>query len=102
MQRANTIVVDPRVTPMDPPGDAEVGATEQRVPAIAFPKSDRVDASGAGDAYGDGAAAIIRASGELQEARGGIGEFCACIDTGMAGCRRPVRLAAFMLAVDRV
>jgi sugar/nucleoside kinase (ribokinase family) len=38
---------------MDPPGDAEVGATEQRVPAIAFPKSDRVDASGAGDAYGD-------------------------------------------------
>ena len=29
---------------MDPPGDTEVGATEQRVPAIVFPKSDRVDA----------------------------------------------------------
>jgi len=38
---------------VDPTGDAEVGATEQRVPVIAFPKSDRVDASGAGDAYGD-------------------------------------------------
>jgi hypothetical protein len=41
------------VTPLDPPGDAEVGATQQRVPAIAFAKSDRVDAPGAGDAYGD-------------------------------------------------
>ena len=51
LDRANTIGVDARVRPMDPPGDAEVGATEQRVPAIAFPKSDRVDASGAGDAY---------------------------------------------------
>jgi len=38
---------------MDPPGDAEVGATEQRVPAIAFPKSDRLAAPVAGDGYGD-------------------------------------------------
>jgi sugar/nucleoside kinase (ribokinase family) len=38
---------------MDPPGDAEVGSTEQRVPVIAFPKSDRLDPQGAGDAYGD-------------------------------------------------
>jgi hypothetical protein len=50
---ANTIGVDARVTPMDPPDDAEVGATEQRVPAIAFPKSNRLAAPAAGDAYGD-------------------------------------------------
>jgi hypothetical protein len=41
------------VTPLDPPSDAEVGATEQRIPATAFPKSDRVDAPEAGDPYGD-------------------------------------------------
>jgi hypothetical protein len=46
---------------MDPPGDAEVRATEQRVPAIAFPKSDRVDGSGAGDAYGDQGIATVGA-----------------------------------------
>jgi hypothetical protein len=39
--RANNIVVDARVTPLDPPGGAEVDATVQRVPAIAFAKSDR-------------------------------------------------------------
>src|SRR5207248_7020310 len=54
LQRANTIGVDARVIPLDPPGDAEAGATEQRVPAIAFPKSDRLAAPVAGDAYGGG------------------------------------------------
>jgi hypothetical protein len=43
---------------MDPAGDAEVGATEQRVPAIAFRTSDRLDVPGAGDAYGDHSIAI--------------------------------------------
>ena len=51
---ASGIGVDARVRPMDPPGDAEVGATEQRVPAIAFPKSDRLAAPVAGDGYGGG------------------------------------------------
>jgi hypothetical protein len=37
----------------------EVGATEQRVPAIAFPKSDRLAAPVAGDAYGDRAVASL-------------------------------------------
>jgi hypothetical protein len=52
-KRATSIGLDARVTPLDLPGDAEVGATEHRVPAIAFPKSDRLDARGADDAYGD-------------------------------------------------
>ncbi len=63
--RANTIGVDSRVTPLDPPGDAEVDATEQRVPPIAFPKSDRVDASGAGDAYGDEGVANASTGGRV-------------------------------------
>jgi hypothetical protein len=48
--RASSIGLDAPVTPLDAPGDTEVGATEHRVPAIAFPKSDPLDAPGAGDA----------------------------------------------------
>jgi hypothetical protein len=56
---ANTIGVDARVIPLDPPGDAEAGATEHHLPAIAFTKSDRLAAPVAGDAYGDEAAACL-------------------------------------------
>jgi hypothetical protein len=41
------------VTPLDPRGGSKAVATGQPVPVIAFPKSDRLDAPGAGDAYGD-------------------------------------------------
>jgi hypothetical protein len=48
------------VTRLDPPGGAEVGATVQRVPAIAFAKSDRFAALVAGDAYGDAAIVVVQ------------------------------------------
>jgi hypothetical protein len=40
---ATSIGVDARLTPLDPPGDAEAVATEQRDRVIAFPESDRPD-----------------------------------------------------------
>jgi hypothetical protein len=61
LDRASSIGVDARLTPLDPPGDAEGGATEQRILVIAFPESDRRDAPGAGDAYGD-----VRIVGNLE------------------------------------
>ena len=50
--RATTIGVDAGAT-AEFPGQLESVATGQRVRAIAFPKSNRLDAPGAGDAYGD-------------------------------------------------
>ncbi len=53
MQRASSIGVDACVDTSGFAGEYESVATEERVPVIALPKSDRVDAPGAGDAYGD-------------------------------------------------
>jgi hypothetical protein len=50
---ATRIGVDARVKPLDPRGNSKAIASEQRDPVIAFQKSDRVDAPGAGDAFGD-------------------------------------------------
>jgi hypothetical protein len=60
LDRASSISVDARLTPLDPPGDAEDGATEQRILVIAFLESDRRDAPGAGDPYGDQAQVRVR------------------------------------------
>jgi hypothetical protein len=73
---------------MDPPGDAEVGATEQRVPAIAFSNSDRVDASGAGDADGEQASLSSREPAlRLAQACAGY----AMLPTGGTDCHEVIR-----------